>query len=97
MLPIWLSDEDRFQALEEFHRDVLAASTLESVAAKLRTVHRALAGWGLMPFPPTLMVIRALGATLKRGGTGRHHPTCTSSRQRGNAEDTNGQTTCSEG
>ena len=36
--------------------------------AKLRTVRRALSGWGLQPYPPTLMTIRALAATLKRGG-----------------------------
>ena len=36
--------------------------------AKLRTIRRALAGWGLEPFPPSMWTLRALGATLKRGG-----------------------------
>ena len=67
-LPQWTGEEDQALALEEFYRDVLAASTQEALAAKLRTIHRALAGWGLVPFPPTLLTIRALGATLKRGG-----------------------------
>ena len=67
-LPRWLDEEDRFRAMEAFERDVLATSTREALEAKMRTIHRALAGWGLTPFPPSLFTIRALGATLKRGG-----------------------------
>ena len=47
---------------------MLAASAREALAAKLRPVHRALAGWGFVPLPPTQQTIRALGAALKRGG-----------------------------
>ena len=68
MLPHWHNDDDRWLVLEALERDAHAASTRESMEAKLRTVHRALAGWGLVPFPPSLWTVRALGATLKRGG-----------------------------
>ena len=68
MLPLWANDDDRWLALEALERDAHAASTRESMEAKLRTIHRALVGWGLVPFPPSLWTVRALGATLKRGG-----------------------------
>ena len=67
-LPMWRNDDDRWLAMEALERDALAASTRESMEAKLRTIRRALAGWGLEPFPPTMWSLRALGATLKRGG-----------------------------
>ena len=67
-LPIWQGQADQDAALEALERDALAASTRESVMAKLRTIARALAGWRIPPFPPTLSSARALGATLKRGG-----------------------------
>ena len=67
-LPQWTGPDDRLAALESLERDIYAASTREAVAAKLRTVRRALGAWGLAPFPPTLETIQALGATLKRGG-----------------------------
>ena len=66
-LPIWLSPDDRLDALEAFERDSWATSTREAAQAKLRTIQRALTPWGLHPFPPTLRTLRALGATLKRG------------------------------
>ena len=66
-LPRWLNEDDRWAALEAFERDILAASTVESAEAKLRTVRRAIASWRLEPFPPTTVALRALGATLKRG------------------------------
>ena len=68
MLPLWADDDDRWLALEALERDAHAASTRESMEAKLRTIHRALVGWGLVPFPPSMWTVRALGATLKRGG-----------------------------
>ena len=67
-LPVWLCPDDRLDALEALERDSWATSTREAAQAKLRTVHRALEPWGLLPFPPTLRTLRALGATLKRGG-----------------------------
>ena len=67
-LPVWQGRDDQDAALEALERDALAASTRESVHAKLRTVGRALAGWGISPFPPSLSSLRALHATLKRGG-----------------------------
>ena len=51
-LPLWRNDDDRWLALEALERDALAASTREAMEAKLRTIRRALAGWGLEPFPP---------------------------------------------
>ena len=54
--------------MEAFERDAWATSTREAAQAKLRTIHRALEPWGLTPFPPSLYTLRALGASLKRGG-----------------------------
>ena len=67
-LPSWAGPDDRLAALEALERDVYAASTREAVAAKLRTVRRAIGSWGMAPYPPSLQTIQALGATLKRGG-----------------------------
>ena len=67
-LPLWRNNDDRWLALEALERDALAASTREAMEAKLRTIRRALAGWGLEPLPPSMWTVRALGATLKRGG-----------------------------
>ena len=50
-LPRWVDEDDRWRAMEIFERDVLAASTRAALQAKWRTVLRALAGWGLLPFP----------------------------------------------
>ena len=66
-LPVWASEGAKRQALEEYHADVLAATTSESHAAKLRTVYRAFARWGCTPFPPSLDKVHALGASLKKG------------------------------
>ena len=67
-LPRWSGPDDQLAALETLERDYYAASTVSAVKAKLRTISRALAGWSLQPFPPSLDTIRALAATLKRGG-----------------------------
>ena len=67
-LPQWRNEADRQTALGDLERDAHAASTLDAMHAKLRTVARALAGWGLTPFPPSQSSVRALAATLKRGG-----------------------------
>ena len=50
-LPHWRNDDDRWLALEALERDAHAAPTRESMEAKLHTIHHALAGWGLVPFP----------------------------------------------
>ena len=50
-LPQWRNEADRQAALEALERDAHAASTREAMHAKLRTVGRALAGWGLPMFP----------------------------------------------
>ena len=64
-LPRWSGPDDQLAALETLERDYYAASTIGAVTAKLRTISRALAGWSLQPFPPSLDTIRALAATLK--------------------------------
>ena len=56
------------RAAEELEADMLAPSTRASTAAKLKTVTKALRAWGMPVFPPTSDSLRALGATLKRGG-----------------------------
>ena len=67
-LPQWASRDEQLLALEALERDIYAASTLEAIRAKLRTIKRALAGWGRPPFPPTVESVRELGASLKHGG-----------------------------
>ena len=66
-LPRWKSAADRDLALQEFRRDIWAASTTEVNDMKMRTVYRAFHRWGIPPFPPTLDKVYALGASLKRG------------------------------
>ena len=66
-MPTWAGDEDRLQALAELELDYHAASTRGSNESRLRHLHRALDGWGLEPFPPSLQKVRAYAATLKRG------------------------------
>ena len=94
-LPRWADPDDQLAALEALERDYYAASTVDSVRAKLRTISRALAGWSLLPFPPTLGTVRALAATLKRGATGPRRRICGFIRQSHNAADTVGRTPCS--
>ena len=62
------SAEERAAALAEFHGDVYAQSSRESLGFKWRTVERAFASWGAAPFPPTVPKISMLGAVLKAGG-----------------------------
>ena len=66
-LPRRMDEADQLAALDAFERDVLAHTTREAMAAKLRTIERALALWGLVPLPPSTRTLRALGATLKQG------------------------------
>ena len=66
-LPVWASGEDRQEALLELQQDVHAASTRAGVAARMGTIEKALAGWGLKMWPPTVDSLLALSASLKRG------------------------------
>ena len=63
-----MNDAERQAALDALDRDAHAPSTLHAMEAKLRTIGRALATWGLLPLPPSIFTIRALAASLKRGG-----------------------------
>ena len=49
--PQWRGEADRSAALDALAQDASAASTREAMQAKLLTVRRALAGWGLDPIP----------------------------------------------
>ena len=66
-LPRWRGPGHQAEAAEALQQDTLAPGTRASTQAKLHTVTRALAGWGLTPFPPSVEKIFALGATLKEG------------------------------
>ena len=48
--------------------DVLAASTNRSHLARMRTIDRVLAMWGLKAWPPTSVSWKALASTLKWAG-----------------------------
>ena len=54
--------------MEDLRRDFYAASSAPSVAAKWRTVVRALELFEFTPFPPSTRKVLALGAALKAGG-----------------------------
>ena len=60
--------EERVAALNELDRDVLAATTSRTNAARMNTIEEILSKWGLAVFPPTPMSWKALAATLKAGG-----------------------------
>ena len=64
---MWRNDDDRWLALEALERDALAASTREAMEAKLRTTRRALAGWGLEPFPPIHVDAEGAGRDAEEG------------------------------
>ena len=53
---------DRATALADFHGDVYAQSSRESLAFKCRTVLRAFAMWGVEVFPPTVGKVAMFGA-----------------------------------
>ena len=55
-------------AVAELKDDIFAPSNKQVVAAKLKTVTKALAFWGFDLYPPTEEKIRALGAALKYCG-----------------------------
>ena len=52
-------------AKEKFLEEVHAPSQRHVVKAKLQTIEKALAMWGLEPFPPTVEKVQALGSALK--------------------------------
>ena len=61
-------EEDRQEALVELTSGIYADSTTASVASRRRCVERLLFQWGLRPAPINAAKVRALGASLKRGG-----------------------------
>ena len=67
-LPLWASDQDRADALQELRQDVHAASTKAGVVARLGTIGKAITSWNLEPWPPIVNTLLALSASLKRGG-----------------------------
>ena len=54
--------------MEELTLDYHAPSHRKAVEMKMRTIKAAMDKWGLQLFPPTHLSIKALGATLKKGG-----------------------------
>ena len=62
-----LDEEARVAALADLDRDVLAATTSRSNAARLRTIETALGLWGIAIWPPTPTSFKAFAATLKMG------------------------------
>ena len=67
-LPELATVAERAEALKELESEVHAASSKKAIEAKLKTIKAALAKWCLPLFPPTASSVRALGATLKKGG-----------------------------
>ena len=67
-LPNVLSQQDKESALKELEVDVLAASTHRTHQARLRTIDRIMAMWGLKAWPPTPVSLKALASTLKWSG-----------------------------
>ena len=59
---------DRELALDDLVRDVHAPSQRKVVEMKMRTITTAVGKWGVPLFPPSAVAIKALAATLKRGG-----------------------------
>ena len=59
---------ERAEALKELDAETLAASSRRSMEIKLRTIRAALGKWNLEMLPPSASSLRALGATLKKGG-----------------------------
>ena len=59
---------ERDAAVADLERDFHAASSRKATEMKLRTIKTAISKWGLALYPPTAASIKALAATLKRGG-----------------------------
>ena len=67
-LPNVLSQQDKESAMKVLEADVLAASTNRSHLARMRTIDRILAMWGLKAWPPTSVSWKAFASTLKWAG-----------------------------
>jgi hypothetical protein len=67
-LPALAPEEERAEALADFHSGIYAATTRRAMEFKLVTVSAALRRWNLELLPPTCEKVIALGATLKAGG-----------------------------
>ena len=63
-----MSEEQREASLEELRKGFYAASSAPSVAAKWKTINKALGLFNLTPLPPSPQKVLALGAALKAGG-----------------------------
>ena len=63
-----MDEVEKKSAMDALVEDFYAASSAPSVAAKWKTVVKALALYDFTPFPPTPSKILALGAVLKAGG-----------------------------
>ena len=66
-LPQVLDEATRVAALEALDRDILAATTNRTTAARLRTIHSALGFWGSLCGLRPHTSFKALAATLKMG------------------------------
>ena len=67
-LPQLATVAEREGAMKALEDDVHAASSRKAVDMKMRTISAALARWAIPLYPPTILSIKALGATLKKGG-----------------------------
>ena len=67
-LPTAMSAEEKETASKALVDDFYAASAAPSVAAKWKTVEKALLLYDFSPFPPSPQKVLALGAVLKAGG-----------------------------
>ena len=67
-MPSLSTVRERELAIEELERDYHAPSSRKAVEMKLRTVRAAITKWNLALYPPSVASIKALAATLKRGG-----------------------------
>ena len=62
-----MSQVERDEAMGSLQRDVYAPSNQHVVKYRWRTIERALALFGHVPFPPSVQKVLALGAVLKHG------------------------------
>ena len=67
-LPDLSSVAEREEALRTLETEVYAESSRKTLDMKMRTVRSALSKWGVPLLPPSMAAIKALRATLKKGG-----------------------------
>ena len=66
-LPNLGTEQARQEALDNLEQDIYAASSSRGVQARLRTIARILAPWGLQPHPITVQKVLCAAAGLKAG------------------------------